>query len=96
MYASSNGEPHPALVAALRSLRNNRSPRNAYILMLGLTGSGKSSTVSVNSTNSSDFNLISICLHDTGFQLQRSRNVEATKNLTIVPTAIENLKSRYA
>jgi hypothetical protein len=43
-----NGEAgrHPGLLAALKSLKNKRSARNAYILILGLTGSGKSSAVS--------------------------------------------------
>jgi Tfp pilus assembly pilus retraction ATPase PilT len=37
---------HPALMAALKSLENKRSSRNAYILVVGTTGSGKSSAVS--------------------------------------------------
>lgn len=38
---------HPGLMAALQSLRNKRSSKNAYILLLGMTGSGKSSAVSI-------------------------------------------------
>ncbi|ODN01554.1 GTP-binding protein A [Orchesella cincta] len=38
---------HPGLLAALQSLRNKRSSKNAYILLLGLTGSGKSSAVNL-------------------------------------------------
>lgn len=42
---------HPGLMAALQSLRNKRSSKNAYILLLGLTGSGKSSAVSETKRN---------------------------------------------
>jgi Cdc6-like AAA superfamily ATPase len=38
-------ERHPGLTAALQSMSKNRSPTNAYILLLGTTGSGKSSAV---------------------------------------------------
>ena len=44
--SSFRGIHHPGLVNALRSVRNRRSARNAYILLLGQTGAGKSSTVS--------------------------------------------------
>lgn len=37
---------HPGVISALQSLKNKRSSRNAYILLLGTTGSGKSSAVS--------------------------------------------------
>jgi signal recognition particle GTPase len=38
-------ESHPGLIAGLQSLRSGRSSKNAYILLLGLTGAGKSTTV---------------------------------------------------
>jgi hypothetical protein len=58
---------HPGLMAALKSLKNRRSSRNAYILMLGSTGSGKSSAVgevSVLSLVGNEFNesLANSCL----------------------------------
>lgn len=37
---------HRGLLRAMESSSNGRSPKNAYILLLGLTGAGKSSTVS--------------------------------------------------
>jgi len=36
---------HKGLEAALESAKHRRSPKNAYILVLGTTGSGKSSLV---------------------------------------------------
>jgi predicted GTPase len=36
---------HLGLRAALKSMRVKRSPKNAYVLLLGSTGAGKSSTV---------------------------------------------------
>ena len=36
---------HVGLLSALRSMKNKRSSKNAYILLLGMTGSGKSATV---------------------------------------------------
>jgi predicted GTPase len=36
---------HPGLLAAMSSLKNKRSSKNAYILTVGSTGSGKSSAV---------------------------------------------------
>lgn len=41
------GNYHPGLLCALKSSKNRRSPRKAYILLLGQTGAGKSSTVSL-------------------------------------------------
>jgi GTPase SAR1 family protein len=38
-------ERHPGLTAALQSMSKKRSPKNAYILLLGSAGSGKSSAV---------------------------------------------------
>ncbi len=37
---------HPGVISALESLKNKRSSHRAYILLIGLTGSGKSTTVS--------------------------------------------------
>jgi ABC-type lipoprotein export system ATPase subunit len=36
---------HPGLAAALKSIKHKRSPHNAYILVMGSTGSGKSTLV---------------------------------------------------
>lgn len=36
---------HPGLASALTSMKHKRSPHNAYILVLGSTGSGKSTLV---------------------------------------------------
>lgn len=42
---------HPGLQGAFHSLKNRRSSRNAYILLLGATGAGKSSAVSISLAN---------------------------------------------
>ncbi|CAL8138956.1 unnamed protein product [Orchesella dallaii] len=38
---------HPGLIAALKSMKNRRSGKNAYILLLGSTGAGKSSAINL-------------------------------------------------
>ncbi|ODM91066.1 GTP-binding protein A [Orchesella cincta] len=38
---------HPGLVAALNSMKGKRSGKNAYILLLGSTGAGKSSAINL-------------------------------------------------
>ncbi len=47
MLSDKNYSEHPGLRGALKSLRHKRSGKNAYILLLGMTGSGKSSAVSI-------------------------------------------------
>jgi predicted GTPase len=50
-------ERHPGLTAALQSMSKKRSPRNAYILLLGSTGSGKSSAVIKNTMHQYTINI---------------------------------------
>ena len=38
---------HKGLHASLKSLQAGRSPKNAYILVLGTSGAGKSASVSI-------------------------------------------------
>lgn len=47
MLSDKNHSEHPGLRGALKSLRHKRSGKNAYILLLGATGAGKSSAVSI-------------------------------------------------
>lgn len=56
-----SAEPHPGLLAAMNSLKVGRSSRNAYILTVGSTGSGKSSAVSSNF----GYSTISSCVLDS-------------------------------
>lgn len=46
MLGSDAYKNHPGLHAARTSYRNKRSSKNAYILLVGSTGAGKSSAVS--------------------------------------------------
>lgn len=46
MLGSDQYKSHPGLHAARKSYRNKRSSKNAYILLVGSTGAGKSSAVS--------------------------------------------------
>ncbi|CAL8138944.1 unnamed protein product [Orchesella dallaii] len=45
MLSNETHSGHPGLIAALKSMKNRRSGRNAYILVLGSTGAGKSTAI---------------------------------------------------
>jgi energy-coupling factor transporter ATP-binding protein EcfA2 len=47
IHQYNNNTAHPGILAALTSLRNGKSPKTAYILVLGSSGSGKSSLVRI-------------------------------------------------
>ncbi|CAL8138952.1 unnamed protein product [Orchesella dallaii] len=47
MLTNETNNGHPGLEAALKSMQNRRSGKNAYILLLGSVGAGKSSTINM-------------------------------------------------